>query len=75
LRWSSNEQAPKSGAYKSKAPWVKHEVIIPDEARNSVILKQFDSNHDLKKAFSMYSKGYLVLKGAGAWDGRPFLVL
>ena len=57
------------------APRVKHEVVIPNDARNSVILKQFDSNHDLKQAFFMYSKGYLVLKGEGAWDEKPFLVL
>ncbi|KAJ5525024.1 Trimethyllysine dioxygenase [Penicillium frequentans] len=55
-------------------PRVKHEFLIPEAAKKSVILKQFDSNHDLKKAFPMYSKGYLVLKGEGAWDEKPFLV-
>jgi hypothetical protein len=75
LRWNSNEQAPKSGALKNKAPRVKHGALIPDDAKNSVILKQFDTNQHLKKAFTMYSKGYLVLKGEGSWDEKPFLAL
>ncbi|KAJ5947131.1 Trimethyllysine dioxygenase [Penicillium verhagenii] len=63
LRWSSNEQARKSGAPKTKTANI---VEIPDQARNSVILKQFDSETDIQKAYATYSKGYLTLKGEGS---------
>ncbi|KAJ5647689.1 hypothetical protein N7490_004061 [Penicillium lividum] len=74
LRWSSNGRAPQSESLKNKTQRPKREVPeIPDEARNSVILKQFDNETDVRSAFWRYSKGYFVLKGKGAQDKKPFL--
>ncbi|KAJ5760210.1 Trimethyllysine dioxygenase, partial [Penicillium odoratum] len=74
LRWISNGQTPQSEFLKNKTQRPKREVPeIPDEARNSVILEQFDNEADVRSAFWRYSKGYFVLKGKGAQDKKPFL--